>query len=900
MMPLQQITEAAADTVTVLKSAGPLLTKVFDGSRVEPYGLAKHFSIHENPVSNIQQLSQLLKQLESKGRRCVIRGQFIGDAKAQEVCPPEKPGMYPRVNSLFEEVPHRWCMFDIDRHQSLLFDPASEPEEAVAEFIETCLPPEFHCASYHWQLSSSAGMKPGILKCHLWFWLETPYTGPQLKAWVRHHSLPIDVAPLRRVQVHYTANPVFQNGANDPVVKRSGLTQGKRNAVALVIPEEVLAKVDDPGTVDGDGYDLTDPTQKPGVIGAFCRTYPMHRVINELLPEEFVFAAGSDRRVTWNNSGGGSPEGCFITDDGWYLGNTHDSDPFDGRLANAFDVVRHYKFGHLDQDLDLVTEVFTRPSYRAMIAWAETQEEVKAEVREVTGVARETWVTRIRDADSEATLRHDVLPEIAHQSGLTKSDKDIIIVALQAKMREITGVRITPTIARGMLREAGREGQVTDRNEPPFWAKPFVYVTGDDLFFNVETKDKMSKQGFDVSFNRFMVPFMDENGIVPAASRFSADVWHLDCVSHVAYNPTLGRIYEMSGKQYANTYSDANVPAVPPVLTDSEEAGWQLVLDHVKLLLPDQREADLFLDWIAHNVQFPGRKIRWSPYMYGTSRAGKSIFQQLLEATMGPDNVSLVPAAEVVKSSFTGWSNEAAVVVIEEVLVPDTSARETDNKLKPMITNETIRVERKGESSFKTINVTNYLLFSNFATGLPLTAEDQRYMVLRIAPTPEQVERLKDAGYYLRLVEAIKVCAGALRKKLLERQFCSEFSPNGHAPMTAAKKAVIELCKSDTHNALDDVIADGYHGVTRDVISSSHLAHVVREKTGSQVFTTTLHKMLQGAGFVFFDRIKWDGDMRRIWVRETLVSSFEGDEQVTRKTLREILDASMFDEAFLK
>jgi hypothetical protein len=246
------------------------------------------------------------------------------------------------------------------------------------------------------------------------------------------------------VQVHYTANPVFQNGANDPVVKRSGLTQGKRNAVALVIPEEVLAKVDDPGTVDGDGYDLTDPTQKPGVIGAFCRTYPMHRVINELLPEEFVFAAGSDRRVTWNNSGGGSPEGCFITDDGWYLGNTHDSDPFDGRLANAFDVVRHYKFGHLDQDLDLVTEVFTRPSYRAMIAWAETQEEVKAEVREVTGVARETWVTRIRDADSEATLRHDVLPEIAHQSGLTKSDKDIIIVALQAKMREITGVRINP------------------------------------------------------------------------------------------------------------------------------------------------------------------------------------------------------------------------------------------------------------------------------------------------------------------------------------------------------------------------------------------------------------------------------------------------------------------------
>ena len=128
---------AHTDTVTVLKSASStiLMTKVFDGDQIHSYGSAKHFSVETQPVDSLKQLSSLLRMLETKGRRCIIRGQFVGDAKAQAIAPPEKPGQYQRLNQLFNELPHYWLMADIDHYNCVLYDPATEPEEAIREFI---------------------------------------------------------------------------------------------------------------------------------------------------------------------------------------------------------------------------------------------------------------------------------------------------------------------------------------------------------------------------------------------------------------------------------------------------------------------------------------------------------------------------------------------------------------------------------------------------------------------------------------------------------------------------------------------------------------------------------------------------------------------------------------------
>lgn len=891
--------ESAGCFVTCLKSAGPRMTKRFcaDGS-VEGYENARNFTVVPRRVSNIRELSLLLAKLSTKQDCCAIRGEFVGDAEAQAIMPPERPGMYRRCSELFRDVARYWVCFDVDNWKSALL---SDPAAAVEEFIQKELPECFHGASFHWQLSSSAGQVPGVLKCHIWFWLRAPYDSRQLKAWAKTLALPIDKALFNPVQAHYTANPVFDEGRVDPVPVRMGFCQGiLDDEVDLIIPESVLASAGTEDCSTGD-VEMPDPCSKPGLIGAVCRAWSITRVIEELLPDQFQFAAGSSRRVTWSG-GRGAAEGCFVTDDDLHLGNKHDSDPMDNRLTNAFDLIRWYKFGELDQDLDLVTDVTSRPSYRAMLAWADADADVQREARSVAMSSRDALLAAVRGVETEAKLRGEVLPGMVSEiKSLSKADTDTLVLAIQARMREFTGVRVTVAIARSLLRESMRGGdEAFDRTQMPFWAKPWVYVTNGDVFLNTETKERQTKQGFDFSFSRYMAPFMDQDGIVPLPSTCASQVWQMDCVANVAYNPSLARIFEMSGLMYANTYTDASIPEVPPVLTDDEEEAIRIIERHAEMILPDLRERTLYLDWIAHNVKFPGKKIRWSPYLYGVPGAGKSFFAVLMEATMGPENVRPVSVETLIKSSFNEWANGSAVVVFEEVKLPDHSAQETDNKLKPLITNDTVSIHPKGAKAYSVPNVTNYSLFSNYGDGLPITAEDRRYMILASAITRDKAAELSESGYHQILFGAVQKHAGAVRKWLLERKLSQEFKPDGHAPMTEAKRVSIELCKSDTHNALEDVLKEGRIGVTQHVISSQHLSRAVKDITDRPVFTSTLNRMLTAAGFSHFGRMKWNGEACRVWVSASVASQLSGDESLDKTELRAALDTSKITEDFLK
>lgn len=897
------------DFITILKTLGKKLAKTFDGDKVIPFDDAKQYTIETQSLNSIDDLEMTLRYLGPKSLRCVIRGEFKGDAAAQTIAPPTRPGYYRRISELFNEVPHHWAMLDIDEYFPMLYDPTADTEQAIQEFVEDKLPSEFHNATYIWQLSSSSGRVSGKLKCHLWVWLQTPYTGTQLRAWIQAGKLKpkdmlIDDRVMLNTQCHYTANPVFVNGAVDPIApgRRLGLRRGATDEVDLIIPEDVICRARDRVATSGTDLDLTDPTQKPGVIGAFCKAYPISRVISEVLPEEFVFVDSDDARsVTWLNSDSGQPRGCWVTPDDWHFGNIHNGSPHSDRLVNAWDMVRIYKFGHLDADLTLDEQALAGigdlPSQRAMRAWAKELPEVKGVVSDDAQSARDGFLAGIRGAADERTLRKEVLPAIAREGGLAKTDRDILTAAILARMRDLTGVRnLGIAFARGMLRDAGREEINT---EAPFWVAPLVYVTNGDLFFNLDTKEHMTRQGFDFSYNRFMTPFMNEDGITPVASRHACDVWHMPTVSNLAYNPTLDRMFERFGRMFANTYSSANIPAVPPVMTDAEEAAIRLVEAHTTLLLPDERERTLFLDFLAHQVQFPGRKVRWAVFMHGAPGAGKTFYQQLLASAMGPDNVKPLNANTLLKSDFNEWANGAAFVVVEEIKVPRMSAREADNKLKAPITNPDIEIHPKGKASYVVVNVTNYLILSNFPDGLPMDDLDRRYMTLRAAISAAMAKKLSEEGYFVRLFDAVEAHGGAMRKWLLERKFCPEFSANGHAPWTTEKGRVIELSKSETQTAMEDLIEEGCLGVTKQVISTAHLSQAVKDKTGEKIWTSQVQRRLEEAGFKKHGRVKWGGDWRTIYVLADLVHSLPTVKEEVNAVLRKLLDESKDSKEFL-
>lgn len=115
-----------------------------------------------------------------------------------------------------------------------------------------------------------------------------------------------------------------------------------------------------------------DPAEKPGVIGAFCRTFGIDEAIELFLPD--VYKPKDDGRYTY---AGGSSSGGLVVYDDTYAYSYHESDPIgDGHVYNAFDMVRVHKYGELDEGKK-VNDITKAPSHKAMLEFASNIKDVK-------------------------------------------------------------------------------------------------------------------------------------------------------------------------------------------------------------------------------------------------------------------------------------------------------------------------------------------------------------------------------------------------------------------------------------------------------------------------------------------------------------------------------------------
>lgn len=111
-----------------------------------------------------------------------------------------------------------------------------------------------------------------------------------------------------------------------------------------------------------------DPTEKQGVVGAFCRQYDVYRAMATFLPGVYIETDDGSGRLTY--SGGSTTGGAIVYDDGAFLYSHHATDPIGGRLVNAFDLVRLHKFGEMDDDAAPGTPTNRLPSFTAMCGFA--------------------------------------------------------------------------------------------------------------------------------------------------------------------------------------------------------------------------------------------------------------------------------------------------------------------------------------------------------------------------------------------------------------------------------------------------------------------------------------------------------------------------------------------------
>lgn len=172
---------------------------------------------------------------------------------------------------------------------------------------------------------------------------------------------------------------------------------------------------------------VEDPLEKEGIIGAFCRAYPMYDALAEFLTEAYspCEELGPDRYTFAD----GSTSGGLVVYDNKLAYSHHATDVAGGKLCNAFDLVRLHKFGDLDEN-SKVSDPTRLPSYKAMADFASKLKEVKREIiRE-----RRNDASDYDDLEEDArtvALNDDWLDELeTEKSGVAKNTINNVVLIL--------------------------------------------------------------------------------------------------------------------------------------------------------------------------------------------------------------------------------------------------------------------------------------------------------------------------------------------------------------------------------------------------------------------------------------------------------------------------------------
>jgi DNA polymerase III delta prime subunit len=286
----------------------------------------------------------------------------------------------------------------------------------------------------------------------------------------------------------------------------------------------------------------------------------------------------------------------------------------------------------------------------------------------------------------------------------------------------------------------------------------------------------------------------------------------------------------------------------------------------------------MVINYMAHTVQFPGRKIRWGLLIKGQQGDGKTTLARVLSMVMGGNTVRVV-SNESLNSAFNGWAFGACLLAIEEVRAIGHSRHDVLNKLKPIVTNDIIEIVRKGKDGFEVPNTANIIAMTNHEDALPVDNGDRRWGVAFTKyKSRQQVMDELPREYFDALYEAIESDIGSIRGWLLSINL-DGFFRHAAPEMTASKGVMSELSQSDEHTGIVEALGfTNYKGISESFVDIQVLRAVLLEM-GFKMTDVRLTKTLKTMGWVRFQRnMKIGGHVKTIYAVEGKVAGSTNEE----------------------
>ncbi|MCM1513336.1 MAG: DUF5906 domain-containing protein, partial [Oxalobacter formigenes] len=207
------------------------------------------------------------------------------------------------------------------------------------------------------------------------------------------------------------------------------------------------------------------------------------------------------------------------------------------------------------------------------------------------------------------------------------------------------------------------------------------------------------------------------------------------------------------------------------------------LLEH--LCNDDEKLVQWILKWIAYPLKNPGAKMRTSILMHGEEGSGKNLFWETIVSGMYGCYACAVGNDEI-ESQYNEWVSKKLFIVADEV-VTRAELRNQKNKLKRLITGDTVQVNPKHLNARVEANRMNIVFLSNETQPLILDRSDRRYVVIW---TPDKLEK----DFYRAVAEEVKNGGiEAFYYYLLHEVDLAGFDEHADPPPTEAKTELIDL-----------------------------------------------------------------------------------------------------------
>lgn len=201
---------------------------------------------------------------------------------------------------------------------------------------------------------------------------------------------------------------------------------------------------------------------------------------------------------------------------------------------------------------------------------------------------------------------------------------------------------------------------------------------------------------------------------------------------------------------------------------------------------------DWVLKWLAYPLQHPGAKMKTALIIHGPQGSGKNMFMEAYASIYGQYARVIDQAA--VEDKFNDWASRKLFMIADEV-VARAELYHIKNKLKVLITGDTIRINPKNVGAYEERNHVNFCILSNEVMPAILERDDRRHLVIWTPPK-------MDAVFYERVkIEIEGGGVAALHHYLLTLPL-GDFKPWTLPPMTRAKRELVDASMGSSERFL--------------------------------------------------------------------------------------------------